>query len=110
EEIRYNIRKAYFSLVIAQKQYSILKNSIANARKLAQEIETLYANGFVEKLEVDRTNVQVNNLSTDSIRVGNILTLTEQLLKYQMGMDIEQPIVLTDTAIESVLTEAQILV
>lgn len=109
EEIRYNIQKAYYALVIANKQYGILKSSLANARKLIYEIETLYESGFVEKIEVDRTSVQVNNLSTDSIRIGNILTLTEQLLKYQMGMEIDQPIRLTDTAIEETVLQAQAL-
>ncbi len=109
EEIRYNIQKAYYALVIAHRQYGILKSSLHNARRLIYEIETLYKSGFAEKIEVDRTNVQVNNLSTDSIRIGNILSLTEQLLKYQMGMQIEQPIHLTDTAIEETLLQAQAL-
>ncbi len=109
EEIRYNIQKAYYALVIAHRQYGILKSSLANARELIHEIEALYESGFVEKIEVDRTNVQVNNLSTDSIRIGNILTLTEQLLKYQMGMEIDQPVRLTDTAIEETLLQAQAL-
>lgn len=109
EEMRYNIQKAYYALVIAQRQYGILKSSLYNARKLIHEIETLYESGFVEKIEVDRTSVQVNNLSTDSIRIGNILTLTEQLLKYQMGMEIDQPVRLTDTAIEETLLQAQAL-
>jgi len=109
EEIRYNIQKVYYSFVIAGRQYRILTASLQNARSLAHEIEVLHQNGFVEKLEADRTHVQVNNLATDSIRIGNVLTVSEQLLKYQMGMDIDQPIVLTDTAIEQTLAMAQSL-
>jgi outer membrane protein len=109
EELRYNIQRAYYSFVIAGRQYQILKNSLHNARSVAREIEVLRENGFVEKLEVDRTHVQVNNLATDSIRIGNVITLSEQLLKYQMGMRIDQPILLTDTAIEQNIRLAETL-
>jgi len=109
EEIRYNIQKVYYSFVVAGRQYQLLKQSLQNGRSLAHEIEVMYQSGFVEKLEYDRTQVQVNNLETDSIRIGNVLTVTEQLLKYQMGMDIDQPIVLTDTAIEETVAMAHSL-
>lgn len=34
------------------------------------------------------------------MRIDNMLTVSEQMLKYQIGMDISTPIVLTDTAID----------
>ena len=100
ENIRYNVYKAYNSLVIAYRQYSIVKNSLRYARSLEHDITVTQQNGFAEKIEVERTSVQVNNLATDSISIGNLLTTSEQMLKYQMGMDINTPIVLTDTAVE----------
>lgn len=98
--LKYNIYKAYNSLVIAYRQYDILKNSLVYARSLEHDLEVTRANGFAEKIDVDRTSVQINNLASDSIRIGNVLTMTEQMLKYQLGMDINTPIVLTDTALE----------
>lgn len=109
EELRYNIQKAYFAIVIAQRQFGILKNSLAAARDIAHDVNVMRENGFAEKIEVDRTDVQINNLATDSLRIGNLLTLSEQLLKYRIGMDINQPIVLTDTVVETTITEAQSL-
>lgn len=107
ENIRYNVQKAYYSLVVAYRQYDILKQAIANVRRMAKDQEVLRQNGFVEKIEVDRTNVQINNLVTDSIRIGNLLVVSEQLLKYQMGMDIDQPISLTDTSISGNIAVAK---
>jgi outer membrane protein TolC len=63
-------------------------------------VEVTRQNGFAEKIDVERTEVQVNNLENDSIRIGNLLTVSEQMLKYQMGMDIHTPIMLTDTVLE----------
>lgn len=97
ETIRYNVLKAYNSLVIAYRQYDIVKISLAAARNIEHDIRVTQQAGFAEKIDVERTSVQVNNLSSDSIRINNLLTVSEQLLKYQMGMDINTPIVLTDT-------------
>ena len=100
ENIRYNIYKAYNSLVIAYRQYDIIKNSLVYARSLEHDLIVTQQNGLAEKIEVERTSVRVNNLATDSIRIGSLLTVSEQMLKYQIGMDLNTPIILTDTALE----------
>lgn len=107
EEIRYNVQKAYYSFVVAQRQYGILKDALASARSMARDVQGLYNEGFIEKIEIDRTTVQINNLATDSLRIGNLIQVSEQLLKYQMGMSIDQPVVLTDTSVENKLNDAQ---
>jgi outer membrane protein len=107
EDIRYNVQKAYYAFVIAKKQYGILKSSLANARGILNDINALKDAGFAEKIEVDRMTVQVNNLATDSIRIGSMINLSEQVLKYRMGMDINQPIVLSDTMVENNFTIAR---
>jgi outer membrane protein TolC len=107
EDTRYNVQKAYYSFVIAQRQYRILTESLMNAREILSDMQALRNAGFAEKIEVDRVQVQVNNLATDSIRIGSLINLSEQVLKFSMGMDIEQPVVLTDTAVEDNLSAAQ---
>ncbi|HRO42370.1 MAG TPA: TolC family protein [Flavipsychrobacter sp.] len=109
EGIRYNVQKAYHSLVIAHKQFEILQTTLGNAREMSRDIHALHEAGFTEKIDVDRTDVQINNLASDSMRIANLLQVSEQLLKYQMGMDIKQPIVLTDTAIDGHVLQASTL-
>ena len=106
ENIRYNIYKAYNSLVIAYRQYDIIKQSLVYARSLEHDVPVTKENGCAEKIDVERTSVQVNNLATDSIRINNMLTVSEQVLKYQMGMNINEPIILTDTMTEDRKQEA----
>ena len=106
ENVKYNVYKAYNSLVIAYRQFDIIKSSLEYARSIEHDIKLIQQNGFAEKIDVERTSVQINNLATDSIRVQNLLTISEQLLKYQIGMDINTPIVLTDTVIDERKREA----
>lgn len=106
EEIRYNVQKAYYSFVIAKRQFAIIKETMASVRTSANDMKVLYETGMVEKIDIDRTNVQLNNLKSDSIRIGNLIEITDQLLKYQMGMSISQPLILTDTLIDQKVQDA----
>lgn len=94
--VRYNVLKSYYSIIVIYNQLDILKNSLSYARQLQNDLERTQEAGFAEKIDVERTAVQINNLATDSARIANLAVLTEQVLKYQMGMDIEAPITLTD--------------
>jgi outer membrane protein TolC len=73
---------------------------------MAGDMEVLYKTGFAEKIEVDRAQVQLTNLETDSIRSAAMLETGEQGLKFVIGMDIAEPIVLTDTVLSENLRDA----
>lgn len=107
ENVRVNVTQAYNALVVAGKQFNILKSSLSNARTLLNDIRIMQETGVAEKIELDRTRVTVNNLATDSIRIQNLLTVSEQLLKYRMGIRLDQPIVLTDTSVSQTVASAQ---
>ncbi len=110
ETVRHAVYKSYNALIIGYKQFEIIKSSLALVRSMGQDLEKTRAAGFAEKIDVERTNVQINNLATDSIKVGNMLTVAEQVLKYNLGMDINTPIVLTDTDVEKGSAEVMALV
>ena len=107
EDIRYEVQKAYYSFVIAQRQYDVLKAALKNSREILADIVAMRNAGFVEKIDVDRTTLQVNNLATDSIRIGGMINTSEQLLKYRLGMPMDRAIVLTDTVVENTVNSAR---
>lgn len=107
QDIRYNVIRAYYALVIANRQFNNLKAAMRLARDADHDVQVLRQNGMAEQIEVDRSSVQVNNLATDSIRIANLMEVSEQLLKFQMGMPVYTPIVLTDTAINQQIIAAQ---
>ena len=98
--VRYNVFKSYYSIIVANHQLDILKRSLAYARSIEAELVQMKESGFVEKIDVERTSVQVNNLATDSMRVANLVVLTEQVLKFQIGMDINAPISLSENNLD----------
>lgn len=106
EEVRYQMYIAYSTLVVANKQYEIIKESIAYARKMTSDVTVMYETGFLEKIEVDRANVNINNLAADSMRISNLHTVSKQTLKFLIGVPDEQRLTLTDTSLNESFSEA----
>jgi outer membrane protein TolC len=110
EGVRYNIQRAYYAVVIGTQQFRTIEASLATAREMFHDVEVLYKTGFAEKIDVTRGEVQLTNLEADSLRVSALLETGRQALKFTIGMDIYQPIELTDTSLtEHVSTAASLL-
>jgi outer membrane protein TolC len=106
EDIRYNVQKAYAGLVIAHKQFGVMKGSLDLMRKSTKDMSITYENGLVEKIEVNRLQVQLSNLQSDSLGLANIIEVSEKMLKYTIGMDMNAQIVLTDESIVDNINDA----
>lgn len=106
ENVRYNVRKAYYAVIIGQQQFRTLAASLAVARDMTNDVAVLYKTGFAEKIDVSRSEVQLNNLESDSIRVGSLLETGMQALKFTIGMDLGQEMELTDTSLNDNMADA----
>lgn len=109
EEIRYNIQKAYYAIIVAEKQYETMKETIKYMRNIGNETEAYYENGLIEKLDIDRITVQINNLASDSIKVGNTIRVSKDMLKHQMGIPLDISIILIDTSVDHNMEAANLL-
>jgi outer membrane protein len=96
-----NVTKAYYMVLINQERTSIFDINLKRLDSLLKDISILYQNGFVEKIDVSRIEVQRNNLLTDKQNFDNLLQLSQLLLKFQMGMPLDQTVTLIEK-IESI--------
>lgn len=101
ENIKANIYKIYYQLVVSRTQIELLDSNIALVRKLQHDTRIMYDNGFAEKLDIDKTSVQEANLQTERINVLNQVANGYLGLKVLMGMPIQDSLVLTDTLNEA---------
>lgn len=97
EMIKANIYKIYYQLVVGQKQMSTIDINIERLQKLLHDVNVLFDNGFTEKLSIDRTQVQLNNLQTEKLKLTNILESGNEGLKFLMNMPQNEKLILTDT-------------
>jgi outer membrane protein TolC len=91
-----NVSKAYYSVLVAVERSKILDLNIARIDSLMKEMKAMLQQGFIEKLDLDRLEVQRNNLITETQKVRNLILLSQTLLKFQMGMKLDEPIALSD--------------
>jgi outer membrane protein len=95
-QVNVSVTKAYYQVLVSNEQLRLVN---ANIKQLKQQFdETVAQNkqGVVEKIDVDRISVQYNNLVTSRENTIRSLALNYQVLKFQMGMPIENNLTLKD--------------
>lgn len=95
-DIAENVKKAYYSALVAEQRANIFDLNIDRLDSAIFQTEQYFKQGFAEKIDIDRLNVQRNNLITEKQKINNLIELTYQLLKFQMSYPIGQKITLTD--------------
>jgi len=91
------VTKAYYSVLVSNEQLSLLDANMTRLKKSLNDTQALFKNGFVEKIDVDRLTVLNNNLETERGNVIRLLELNVNLLKFQMGMNIQFKLRLKDS-------------
>jgi outer membrane protein TolC len=93
EQIIDQVIRAFYAVLVTRENLEIIKQNKTNLEKLIFETEQYYKNGFVEQLDVDRLKLSLTNLNTTIKGIELQVKLTETLLKYQMGMPLDEPII-----------------
>lgn len=96
EETAVNVAKAYYSALVNEERARLLNTNLNRLEDFLSTTQALYDQGFAEKVDVDRLTIQYNNLKVEKRKIDQMVTLGYDLLKFQMGMPIEQEIYLTD--------------
>ncbi len=102
-EVVEKVMKAYYAVIVNDERISLLDNNIARIDTLLATTTALNKNGFAEEIEVDRIQVQFNNLKTERLKTLNLQNLSLSLLKFQMNYPMEKPL-----EIEGDLTELKV--
>ncbi|WP_082892969.1 MULTISPECIES: TolC family protein [Emticicia] len=103
-----NVMKAYYSVLVAEERSKLLGLNISRLDTMLRELKIMNEKGFVEKLDVDRLQVQRNNLVTETQKVENLIQLSYALLKFQMGMKQQESLTLKDKLSETDINQLQL--
>lgn len=90
------VSKAYFNVLILQEQTQILDANVKRLKKLRDDMKATYDNGFAEKIDYDRTVLAYNNIITEKEKLDRMVTLSVNLLKFQIGANVQDELTLTD--------------
>ena len=90
------VTKAYYLVLVNDTRIGLLSANISNLRSTLEETRTLYENGFAEKIDVSRLQVQLNNLNAEKKGVEQSVSASKHLLQMAMGMPVSEEIILSD--------------
>lgn len=91
------IAGTYFLYLVLGESQRVLSASLASVDKTYNEVLKLNQQGFNEDTDVDQIKINLSNLQRLLTSVEAQRDVSIKLLKYQMGMDLDQPLVLTDS-------------
>lgn len=95
-EVIEKVSKAYYSVLVNQERQELIERNYGRLDSLLRETKILNENGFAEKIDVNRIQVQFNNISVQQKNISSVLEVSKALLKFQMGLKLSDEIILQD--------------
>src|SRR5690606_6624104 len=88
ENIRANVYKIYYQLVLSKTQVALLDSNITLIGKMRDDVQVMYDNGFAEKLDIDKNEVTLANLKTEKEKILVGVANGYNALKILLGMPV----------------------
>lgn len=104
EDLSVNVYKVYYQLLVSKTQIALEDSNIQRASKLLHDTRVMNENGFAEKLDVDKSAVQLTNLQTARQNTETAIINGFTSLKFLIGIPAPDSIILTTQFTESALT------
>jgi outer membrane protein len=95
DNLKEKIYKAYYAVLIVQKQLEVLISTKARLTSLLNDMNQMYQTGFAEKLDVDKLQVSLNNTEAGQNQLNNALKIGMASLKNTLGVSQKDTLMLT---------------
>jgi len=100
------VTNAYAGVLMTDEGIHILEKNKKTLEKSIYDTREIYNNGFAEEQDVEQLELTLSGINNELINLRNLKQYNTKMLQYIMGIDITQPIVLTDS-LESILMRHQ---
>ncbi|GJH40663.1 transporter [Capnocytophaga sp. HP1101] len=100
-EIIEKVAQAYYQVYQTRQILENVESNLALTEKTANVVKGLNQSGLAKKIDLDRTTVAVNNLKSARQQALNGLQLSENALKYMIGMPMNEAISLPKEGFEA---------
>jgi len=102
EQVVEQVANTYYQVLVNKQQLNVIDTNIKNVKIVEKIIANQYQNGLAKKIDVDRINVNLTNLTTQRAEAENGITMLENQLKLAMGMPIQRQITLPSSELTEV--------
>lgn len=94
EQLIEKVANAYYEVYQSDMQLQTIENNLQNTTKTRDVLKGMVEAGLMKKIDLDRTEVAINNLLAQKQQIVNAQELRENALKFAIGMPIQEDIVL----------------
>lgn len=95
-DVRQGVSNAYYSVLVLEETKRTIQESVAEMQALILRTSALVKTGMLEEVELDQLRVQFSNLKTSELALDRNIQITYNLLRFQLGMQVNEPLVLSD--------------
>ena len=99
EAIVYQVSQLYFLCQNTLKQAELLSGTLSNSERLLEIAKLQSENGIIRKVDYSRVQVNKSNIQTQIDNLNQLYAQQLGLLKYLIGLDTGNKIILSDTMI-----------
>jgi len=101
--------KAYYTVLVNKVAEELVIDNYNRLDTLLRETQIMYDNGFAEKIDLNRTQVEFNNVSTQLTNMERLIEVSIDLLKFQTGLPMDQEVKVTERLSDLNLSTEEIL-
>lgn len=102
-DVRELVSNTYQMVLMLGKNKNILDTTLLNVTKVVKELTEVKKAGFVEDSDVDQLRLTESNMKSAISTIVRQIEIVKNLLKMQIGLPVEQQIILTDNFDELLL-------
>lgn len=96
-DIRDAVAQAYYMVLTGVENRKVMTENLENVKEMYNETKAYYENGFREEQDVDQMRLMVKNAENELVKADREIKIAKVVLKYTMGFDLSQDIVLSDS-------------
>lgn len=96
QQVKESVTQGYYIVLLSEQTLEALRGNLENMQSTLEDTRELYKAGFIEEIEVDQLEVTLADLENAVLSMERQLVASRSLLKYQMGLDLGDEILLTD--------------
>jgi outer membrane protein TolC len=95
-ELDHAVAQSYYTILVVERSKTIVDSTLVSLKEIERATQALFENGFIEDTDVDQISLLISDLQASVIDLERNLGISYNLLKFTMGVPLEQKVELTD--------------
>lgn len=105
-DVKEQVANTYQLILVTTKIVDVLEKNLNNLEDIRKHTKNMYTAGIAEQTDVDQISISISQLQNQQKSMERNVNLSYNMLRFQMGMDSDQEIVLKDS-MAGLLNEAE---